>query len=283
MLNLDKDKRSGLVQSIQRAFKIIEFMASGPREVTLTSITSALGMHVATVHRILATLISLGLVEQVPGSKKYRLGMKAIELGIAALSQIDLREEAAPYLRRLMESTGETANLVVLDRDEVVYIDKVQSSASLGMFVKIGKRAPIYCTGVGKVLTSEMPEDEVKAILLKSGMERLTQNTICSVSDFLEELKKTRERGYALDNEECEPGARCVAAPLRDHTGRIIAAISVSGPSVRFTDARLPELIRQTIEVAAEISRRMGYRGKEISGVNDPKAKLHKLAQVSGE
>ncbi|MGI6565792.1 MAG: IclR family transcriptional regulator [Limnochordia bacterium] len=153
---------------------------------------------------------------------------------------------------------------VSLDGHEVVYIEKVEGSSSLRMFARIGLRAPVYCTGAGKVLLSEMSLDEVRSILRKQGMEPLTPNTITTFKEFLRALEFVRLHGYGVDEEECEIGASCLAAPVRDHRGKIVASLSVSGASVRFGSEQRPELISQLLRISRELSERLGCRADEF-------------------
>lgn len=261
----DSYKGKNHVKSVGRAARLLIALADEGAEVSLTDLSRALDLHASTVHRLAATLISYRLVEQSLITGKYRLGLEALHLGNAVLQQLDFRQEAQPSMKRLADFTGETVNLSVLDGDEVVYIDKVEGSASLRMFSRIGHRAPVHCTGVGKVLLSEMALDEVRDILHRCGMPALTPNTIVTFEDFLRELDFVRAKGYAFDNEECEAGASCVAAPIRNHVGKIVAGVSVSGPSTRFEDDRLKELIGLLLETAEKISARLGFDYRQLA------------------
>ncbi len=248
------------VQSIRRVMALIETMASEGPECSLGDLAQRLGLHVSTVHRLLTTLMSLGYVEQNPQDSKYRLGLKMVELGALVLGQIELRREAGPYLRALSEKTGETANLIVLEQGEVVYIEKVESPASLRFFNRIGKRAPAHCTGGGKALLANLPPAQVQEIIAAKGLPRLTSQTVGDEEVLWKQLAGIKEAGYALDNEECEEGVRCVAAPVFNHMGAPVAAVSISGPTFRFSSPRMEEFIRLTKEAAEGISRRLGYR-----------------------
>ena len=205
------------------------------------------------------------LVEQDAYTGKYKLGLTALHLAHAVLQQLDFRKEAKPSMERLADLTSETVNLSVLDGDEVVYIEKAEGSASLRMLSRIGHRAPVHCTGAGKVLLSEMALDEVRAILRRTGLPRFTPNTIVTFDQYLRELEFVRANGYALDKEECEEGASCVAAPIRDHTGKIVAALSISGPTVRFGQDRLPTLVNYVVDIADDISTKLGFDRRHLA------------------
>lgn len=259
------DLGSNHVKSVGRAARLLIALAEAGTEVSLTDLGLILDLPTSTVHRLASTLIAYRLIEQSSITGKYRLGLEALHLGNAVLQQLDFREEAKPSMERLAELTGETVNLSVLDGDEVVYIEKAEGSAFLRMLSRIGHRAPVHCTGVGKVLLSELALDEVRDILRRTGMPALTPGTIVAFDDFLKELEFVRANGYALDKEECEAGASCVAVPIRNHVGKIVAGVSISGPSVRFEDDRLPELIDLVLETAHLISTKLGFDRQRLA------------------
>lgn len=182
-----------------------------------------------------------------------------MHLSRSVLENIDIRDIAKDILKELMEKTGETANLVVLDGNEAVYIEKVESYSAIRYFSLIDQRAPVSVTGVGKVLLSEMARYDVINILKEKGMPKLTPNSITDINTFLDELDRVKKQGYAFDNEECEQGAKCVAAPIRDHTGKIVAAISISGPASRITMQRRDDLIKIIKQYALQFSYELGY------------------------
>ncbi len=256
---------SSLVKSVARAARLLIALADAGREVCLTDLSEALDLPPSTVHRLASTLAVYHLVEQNAVTGRYKLGLTALHLANAVLKQLDFRQEAKPLMERLADLTGETVNLSVLDGDEVVYIEKAEGSASLRMLSRIGHRAPVHCTGAGKILLSEMALDEVRAILRRTGLPRLTPNTVVTFDEYLRELEFARVHGYALDREECEEGASCVAAPVRNHTGKIIAALSISGPTVRFGEERLPRLIDYVLDTAYEISTKLGFDHRQLA------------------
>ncbi|NMB46592.1 MAG: IclR family transcriptional regulator [Firmicutes bacterium] len=261
----DVDLGANHVKSVSRAARLLIALADAGTEVSLTDLSQILDLPASTVHRLASTMIVYRLVEQNVMTGKYRLGLEALHMGNAVLQQLDFRQEAKPSMERLAELTGETVNLSVLNGDEVVYIEKAEGSAFLRMLSRIGHRAPVHCTGVGKVLLSEMALDEVRDILRRTGMPALTPSTIVTFDGFLRELEFVRVNGYALDREECEVGASCVAAPIRNHVGKIVAGVSMSGPSVRFEDERLPELIDLLLETAHGISVKLGFDRRQLA------------------
>lgn len=251
--------RNKSVQVLERSFAVLEEIAKNNGEVSLGALVKSIGIPHSTTHRILSTMISLGYVEQNMKNGHYRLGLKLLSLSSVILQNLDLRRIARTYLDELMRETGETANLVVLDRDEVVYIEKAESQASVRVFSLIGRRAPVNATGAGKVLLSELAQQDIIDILRSRGMPKLTPHSITELPVMLDELALVRQRGYAIDDEECELGARCVAAPVRNHTGRIVAAMSISGPSSRLTLERLKEIAPTVIKAANSLSSALGF------------------------
>ena len=263
-VDLSRSSDCRVVKSVARAARLLIALANAGREVSLTELSEDLGLPPSTVHRLTSTLIAYHLVEQNAVTGKYKLGLTALHLAYSVLQQLDFRQEAKPVMEWLADFTGETVNLSVLDGDEVVYIEKAEGSSSLRMLSRIGHRAPVHCTGVGKILLSEMALDEVRAILRRTGFPRLTPNTIVTFDEYLRELEFVRANGYALDNAECEEGASCVAAPIRDHTGKIVAALSISGPTVRFGDERLPMLVSHVLQAAYDISAKLGLDHRHL-------------------
>lgn len=253
------------VKSVARAARLLIALANAGKETSLTELSESLDLPASTVYRLAATLMVYHLVEQDALTGKYKLGLEALHLANVVLQQLDFRKEAKPLMTRLADFTGETVNLSVLDGDEVVYIEKAEGSAALRMLSRIGHRAPVHCTGAGKVLLSEMALDEVRGILRRTGLPRFTSNTIVTFEDFLRELEFARAHGYALDREECEEGASCVAAPIRNHRGKIVAAVSISGPTVRLRDDRLAVLVSHILKTAYEISTRLGFDQRQLA------------------
>jgi DNA-binding IclR family transcriptional regulator len=216
-------------------------------------------LHTSTVHRLLATLAAQGYVRQNPDTGRYALGPKAIRLAEAYLGQLDLRRVARPFLERLTQETGETANLVIQDGRAALYLDKVESPRSLRIFSHIGRRAPLHCTAVGKVLLANAPPSQVDRLLGEGPLERLTKRTITSITQLRRELSTVRVRGYAVDREECEEGGHCIAVAVRNATGEAVAAVGISSPSVRMSARRIQKLVPAVVRAGREISERLGF------------------------
>lgn len=241
------------VQSLDRALAVVEALASSRDGLGISELSRKLHLPPSTVHRLLAALDRNGYATRVDG--RYYLGQKVVELGRIFLQKYQLREIVRPYLEDVSQKTGETANLVVLDSNEAFYLDKVDSPRILRVFSKIGHRAPLYCTGCGKLLLSDFTPEQLDRYLRKVQLKPLTANTITSATALKKELGRIRRRGFAFDLEECEVGARCAAVPIRGFGGRPIGALSISGPSVRLSDLELTEAVKLLKATAAEIAK----------------------------
>lgn len=242
------------VNSVVRALSILEVMARARREVSISELHRELGLSLSTLHRLLATMQKKGFVHQNPNTMKYGLGLKAFEVGSAFASQMGAREYVISLMGELAKLTGETINLAVLDSTEVVFLDKIESKEPLRIGIDIGTRVPSYCSALGKVLLAYLPPEELEAKLALMNFKKYTQNTITDQERFRREIGTIRQQGFSLDNEEYVPGIRCLGAPIRDRFNRVIAALSVAGPTLRLTDERLPEITRMLKETADKIS-----------------------------
>ncbi|MEU4209381.1 IclR family transcriptional regulator [Streptomyces sp. NPDC026206] len=240
---------SGGVQSLERAFDLLERMADAGGEVGLSELSASSGLPLPTIHRLMRTLVACGYVRQQP-NRRYALGPRLIRLGESSARL--LGTWARPHLARLVDETGETANMALLDGDEVVYVAQVPSRHSVRMFTEVGRRVLPHSTGVGKALLAQSPDDEVRALLARTGMPAATEKTITTPEDFLEELARVRDAGFAMDDNEQEIGVRCLAVPVPDSPTS--AAISVSGPAGRVTEAATDLIVPLLREVAAQLS-----------------------------
>ena len=254
------NEKSGRVRSLAKALKVVNLLADANKELSLSELSKRMDMPKSTTHGMLATLWEFGYVEQSPFTGNYKLGMRLFELGNIVAHSWDVRAVSAPYIQKLMDEVGETVHLVVLDRGEVVYIEKRECRQSIQIVSQIGMRLPAHCTGVGKVLLAYLPDAEVRQIIKKKGMTRFTKNTITDPRSLETELDRIRERGYAIDNEEIMDGLFCMAAPIRDYSGKVIAAVSVSGPTSRIKMEKLPKALELVVQTSGEISSALGYR-----------------------
>jgi len=252
------------IKVLDKTFSILDVLLKHNSSMHMTEISEKLGLYPSTIHRILDTLKHWGYVEQDPKTQKYRLGLKLLELGMAKLHQMDLVKEAAPYLKKLVRKCNETVHLGVLEEGEVLYVAKEESSQTIRMISYIGKRAPLHCTALGKVLLAYLPEEERKKILEEKELHRLTEKTITDKRELEKELNKVREQGFALDREENEKNVCCVATPIRNHYGRVIAALSISSPTFRLDKKVQNNLKEALIQTSREISMRLGYSTNRV-------------------
>lgn len=248
------------IQSVARAAQIMEHIAANGNQDSLSNIARAMGLSKSTVFSLISTLEQLGYVQQDQTNGRYMLGMKLFELGQIVHASMDIRTLAMPHLQELAVKYGETAHLAVLSGGEVVYIDKVDSPHSIRIASQIGGRNPAHCTGVGKILLSWLPERELDDIMQNKPLARFTERTIVDRELLRQHLREVRYQGYAMDEEEIETGLSCIAAPIKNHRGDVIAAISLSGPSHRMTSENLNLIRKDILDTAKNISARFGYR-----------------------
>ncbi len=247
------------MKSIRKAIKILEILSQNEEGVRVTQLSRSMNLPKSSIHQILSTLKEARFVEQDSESKRYRLGLRIFELGNIFQSQLEIRKIAHPYLYNLSKKINETAYLVLLEDDTIVYVDCVESTARLRAHPIFGIKVPLHCTSLGKAIMAFLPEEKIDEIISK-GLERFTKNTITDPGKLKEELKKIKNKGYAIDNMEHEEGIKCVGAPIRNHRGEVFAAISLSGPSQRFTPERIREMAPLVMQAANEISFKLGYR-----------------------
>lgn len=251
--------RPGAVQSLARALGILEAMAEAGGALGLSELADTTGLPMPTIHRITRTLVDTGYVRQQP-NRQYALGPRLIGLGESAGRLVG--RWAHPYLRHLVEATGETANLAVLEGDAAVYIAQVPSQHAMRMYTEVGRRVPPHCSGVGKALLAQLPVERVEEILNRTGMPLRTEYTVTDPDALHGELERIRARGYAHDDHEQEIGVRCVAAALirPSASGRESspAALSVSGPATRLTDETMGRVVPLLVDTAAALAAELG-------------------------
>jgi IclR family transcriptional regulator, KDG regulon repressor len=262
LLEVNKMERENLVKSVSRALHIIDIVSSEKDGLGVTEIAKQMDINKSSVYRILSTLVQYGYIEQDKETERYKLGYKFLDISSKLLESIDLRREAKPYLRELEKETNEVIHLVVYDQGEVIYIEKLEGTETLRMHSKVGKRAPMHCTGVGKAILAHLPLNVVLEIIERKGLPKHTDFTITDRDALLKELEKVKQKGYALDLEENEYGIRCIAVPIFDYSGNVIAAVSISGPTIRMTDERIEKLQERIRYIGMQISERLGYRQK---------------------
>ncbi|QGP90693.1 Transcriptional regulator KdgR [Neomoorella glycerini] len=250
----------GHVQSLEKGLKILEALAAAAEGVGLSDLSRRLGLNKSTVYRMLATLKAYGYVDQEQATGKYTLGLKILDLSGSLLERLDARIIAHPYLKELAARSQEVAHMVVRDGPEAVYVDKVEGNRTIRMYSQIGRRVALHSTAVGKAILAFLPPEEIEKVIASRGLPRFTPRTITTMTALQAELARVRECGYAIDDGENEEGIRCVGAPIFDHRGQVVAALSISGPTLHFTLERVPGLGQLVRQAGEEISRRLGYR-----------------------
>lgn len=244
------------IKSLDRAMQVFEHL-SAQSGLTLSVLAADLGESPATVYRILVTLEGRQLVEFDPAEQLWHIGAHAFVIGARFLRRTSLVERARPIMRRLMEQTGETANLGIVQDASVLFVSQVETTASIRAFFPPGTLSPLHASGIGKALLSEMPEDRLRRILRRP-LEVFTPHTLADPRALQADLQAIRARGYSIDNEEKTPGMRCIAAPVFDVHGEAVAGISVSGPAIRMAVDAVAPISRAVIDAARELSRALG-------------------------
>lgn len=245
--------RSGGVQSVERAFGLLETIADHGGTMGLSQLAAASNLALPTIHRLVRTLVDLGYLRQDP-SRRYALGPRLIRLGESSSSM--LSTWARPHLRRLVDELGESANLAMLDGDQVVYVAQAPSRHSMRMFTEVGRRVDPHCTAVGKAMLATLDPDAVRDILRRTGMARQTEHTITDPDVLARHLAMSVDNGYAVDDGEQEIGVRCVAVAVPDAPARL--AMSVSGPAARMTDELVERAAPLLTDAAAALSADLG-------------------------
>lgn len=242
--------RSSTVQSIERAFQVLETIADHGGTMGMSQLASECSLPLPTIHRLLRTLVDLGYLRQ-DTSRQYLLAPRLIRLGESSAAILNVW--ARPHLEHLVDQLGESANLAMLDGDEIVYVAQAQSRRAMRMFTEVGRRVLPHCTAVGKALLAQMPADQVTALLRRTGMPQHTPHTLTDAEQFATAMNWISEHGYALDDEEQEHGVRCVAVVVPDAPSQL--GLSVSGPATRMT----PDVIARAVPIlqaaAAGLSR----------------------------
>ena len=246
------------VQSIDRAFDIIELLSVESNGLTMTEIGHRLNLHKSTVHRLLSSMRERGYIEKSLVTGKYRMGLGFVELASLYLNNLELKTEAQPYLHRLTKLTGQTSFLAIRDGREAVYIDKVETFDSLRRYKIIGRRRPLHATGLGKALLSGLRDKEIEQLYKEPPMEKITHNTLLTCEELLKEVQMVREKGWSFDDEENEVGTRCVGAPIYDYRDRVIAALSLAWDVNVNPDLSWEDMAPHVYKCANDISIKMG-------------------------
>lgn len=252
---------TGSVQSIDRVLDILETLSTSPFGMSLSDLAAATGLHVSTAHRLVNVLCERGYAMKEPTGGKYRLTLRTFEIGSRVSGVWNLLSAAKPFLDELASFSQEAVHLVERDGNCVVYLYKAEPFQQLvRMASHTGLRNPMYCTGVGKSILSLLSDEELKKIWETETLTTYTPYTITELDTMKQELALTRERGYAMDNEEHELGVRCIAMPVRNWAGQPVAAVSISAPAMRLDAAEIQRLLPKLRNAASQISQMLGYR-----------------------
>ncbi len=249
------------LSSVATAIRLLKAFSEDEEELGVSALAQKLGVAKSTVHRLAVTLVSEGLLEQDPKTDRYRLGIGLFGLGTLVRRRMDLSNEARPYLFDLRARTGETILLGIPAETDIMYVYNLESPQALRMRSDIGVRRPAYCTAVGRAIFAYAPSAIIDRVLAGS-LARRTSKTVTDKAALRAALAEVRERGYAIEDEECEPGIRCVAAPVRGADGAVVGAIGIAGPSLRLSPEALASLSGPLMEVAAAVSVRLGHAAR---------------------
>jgi IclR family KDG regulon transcriptional repressor len=263
-LDLKQDDSKTRLSSVANAIRLIKMFSDDEYEIGISELAKRLGLAKSTVHRLATTLFEAGVLDQNPENGKYKLGLVVFELGSLVRRHMDFSSEAKPYLMALREKTNESVHLAIAEESSILYINNLESRQAIRMASRIGVRRPLHCTAEGKVLLAFKSPEEIQK-RLAGRLEACTAHTVTEPAALGEALDAIREQGYALDDQESEEGLRAIAAPIRNHSGNVVAAVSVAGPAQRLTDEKLPSLAADVIEVASTISARLGFSPSRIA------------------
>ncbi|NIS67707.1 MAG: helix-turn-helix domain-containing protein [Proteobacteria bacterium] len=248
------------MKSAAKLFSVFETLCLDG-ETSITELSTRLKLGKSSVHRFLSVLRDLGYVERNGTNGRYFATLKIFEIGAMVRGRISLVQLARPHMEELGRRFHETINLALSEQGEVVYVDKVESAEALRMDLTIGRRVPAYCTALGKVFLANLTEEDLGEYLQNQEFRAYTQRTMTSAEEIKRHLDKVRRDGFAIDDRELDEGIRCIAAPIRNESDRVIAAISIAGPSMRMSMERLKSLQKPIMDVTKEISRKLGHSG----------------------
>ncbi len=270
-----------MVRSLGRALQILNCFLGDEESLTLTEIARRTGLSKSTAHRLVATLLHHRYLEQ-DSADHLKLGIRLFELGSLVQNRLEVRREALPILTELARQTGETAMLLTLDGCEAVCVEKVDGRGSVRLGAQVGSREPLHAGSGAKVLLAHAPQAVLEEVLSKP-LQRLGPSTITDPSQLLAQLQEIRAQGWALSFEERDVGAAGVAAPVFDHSGKVVASVDLAGPIWSFSDSRLPALVERVTRAAREISRRLGaerHLSRAFEGSREPILRIdHKKAR----
>lgn len=257
----DRNQTPGgpIIQSLQRGLGILEIIAKSGKGIRMAEVSREIGLHTSTTFHLLRTLSTLGYLVQDEATREYLLGSKVFCLAASAWTEVQISKMAKPLLAEMAHETGETSHLAILERGEAIVIDKIDGSSPVRLTDRVGYPRPAHCTAIGKVLLAHLPEAELKVFLKATDLRPLTPKTITAASILEPELERVRKQGYAFDDEEFAQGIRCLAAPVRNFTGQVVAAIGVSGPVWRVSLDRVAQLTEFVRVMGHRLSQQLGH------------------------
>jgi len=256
-----KEASSGRLSSVTSALLVLKVFSEEESEIGISSMAKRLGLAKSTVHRLAVTLAAEGFLEQNPDNGRYRLGLALFALGAMVRRRMDVSNEARPLLGQLRDKTHEAVHLAILSQASIMYLYNLESSQAIGIRSYIGDLKPAFCTAEGRVLLAFAHSNAV-AEALKAGLAARTPKTITDRDALLRALDEVRQAGHAIDDEESEVGMRGIAAPIRDISGRVVAAVGLAGPIQRLTKKDLRALVPEVVATADAVSARLGYRAQ---------------------
>lgn len=252
MEKLAQEKPTKTIGSVTKAIEVIEYIAYSKKELGVTEISNGLNYGASGTYHLLNTLKQCHIIVQDEDTKKYSLGLKLWKIGMLAYGKNDISNILRPYLKKLKDATGETANLTILDNNHIVYVAQEESDKLVKMFTTTGAIAPLHCTAAGKVLLAYMEKEEREDLLDSITLDKFTEKTIVTKAALIEEMQQIKKVGYGFDYEERELGVSCIAAPVFDLHGEALACITISGPTARFTKENKKEWIGIILDISNE-------------------------------
>lgn len=258
MTSLQAHPEANLIHSVIKAMEVLDCLAAANGPLSAPEVGRRCGLSRPTAYRLLITMATRGYIATTEEGT-YHLGPRVLSLGQSLLDSLDLLELSKPEIHELNQAADETTLLAILDQTEILYVYTVESSQPVRTYSKAGKRNPLYCTGLGKAVLAFLPAEKRNALLDQMTLAPRTAKSIVDKTALVEHLKQVQAQGFAIDDLECEDGVRCVGAPIFDYKGEAFAAVSVSGPAYRVTEARVQELAPLVVKAARNISGKLGY------------------------
>lgn len=256
-----EDQQSRSPSSLKNALQLLKMFTMDEPELRLSEIAEKLGVAASTAHRLVNTLIAEGFVVKDSRTNMYRLGASILAFGKMITSQIKLYREALPILQELMNKSNETAHIGILDHTDTIYLHKIECSHPVRLLSHSGKRNPAYCTGSGQLILAYQDRQTINRVI-ERGLIRNTQKTITGTDEFLSLMEKVRKQGFVITSEQLHEGVTSIAAPIRDHSGQVVASVAIVGPVQRITTARIRTLTHLVVQAGHEISERMESKSR---------------------